>query len=54
MIGAHIHMDRRGRITRIYLIADSETECGVVEWGLARITRPATWGWLSRLFRKGR
>lgn len=47
-----IQINRHGRITRVYILADSDTEEAIVMDALARITRPSVWGWLFRLFRR--
>ncbi len=51
MIGAILEMDLRGRITRAYIISNSDREEAIVIGTLARINRPGCWGWLSRLFK---
>jgi len=54
MPGALIELTKTGRITRIYILADSSSEEAVVYDALARITRLAVWAWLFRLFRRQR
>lgn len=54
MIGARIEMDEQGRVTAVYIHANSEQEEIIVKGALARIASPSAWRWLPRLFRRCR
>jgi hypothetical protein len=51
MIGAFFEINRRGRITSVSIIGNTETDAEVVQQALARVTRPGAWSWLWRLLR---
>ncbi len=51
MIGAFFEINRRGRITSVSIIGNTETDAEVVQQALARVTRPGVWSWLWRLLR---
>lgn len=54
MTGALIEINKHGRIVKVYIIADSDTEEDTVKDALARITRQSCWAWLFRLFKRRR
>lgn len=48
-IAALIKFRPDGRISEVLIIADSDKDTAIAEYGLARIVRPACWGWLRYL-----
>jgi len=51
MTGAFFEIDRKGRITNVFIVGGSESDAEVVQQALARVTRPGVWSWLWRLLR---
>ncbi len=49
MRAALVRFDRSGRVESVYLVANSERDQVLVEWGLRRIMRPNVWSWLRWL-----
>ncbi len=49
MRAALVRFDRSGRVESVYLVANSERDQVLVEWGLRRIMRPNVWYWLRWL-----